>query len=209
VIQGSPKVLDISVPCPDIDEAPQEPPFTSTCTIFYRADSAAIESEQNFESLPDKNFAYLTLPPYFGSIYVLDLSESTESTITYPLLKSAMEPYLDVPQEQSPLRYLIKTKKKGAPNEPQSSKCLAADALLFLFSQGVVLLGLDTEYLDPPGQNPTVSEFMRNNKMVWLLGLNLENAVSQTRYLLNAFPVMPDQDGVSPARAVLIEVPEK
>ncbi len=195
------QILDISIPAETTGSLSLLPPFRSTTTVYYGFPSDA-ESLDDADSLlePERLLTSVSLSPYMGTAFVLDLSDCGEQTINASHILPSLNPFLELEPTKRPRRLLLRTKSAGSTGD----KYLSADALLLFMSQSVSLLGIDTAALDPPGQPSNNEDFLRQNNIVWLLGVNLCDAKVLTNYELVAVPVLSDVLGVCACRAVLI-----
>ena len=158
--------------------------------LHYQADGAPIGE--------------VALDAYIGECVVLDCSEdgNTSTVLDVPALhQSAMAALAG---RAMPPRVLVRTYRHA----PQSSwddtfRAIAPDAIDWLASQGVVLIGVDTPSLDPQ-TSKTMDSHRRvaAHQMAILEGLVLDDVVADC-YELIALPLKLVTLDASPVRAVL------
>ena len=175
-----------------------------TCTVYYGLQGAAVMTVEQREN---RAFTSQKLNPYFGACFMLDLS-SADGEIDGANLVSQIAP-LEKELGAGGLfrRLLIRTAHKDA-DGCASHSYLTPDALLYLQAKGIILIGTDSPSIDPPGGRVNAA-FMKTNRIVWLVNLDLQHVQEQQAYMLTALPLLPDEEKPLPARAMLIPVEER
>lgn len=135
------------------------------------------------------------LTRYLGNCLLLEIT-SDANEITASLLLSAVERLGEFPEQLFPDKIIIKT---GFESNDKQYPSLSVDALLWLQSRGIVLVGIDTPSIDAEGS--VLNEaFMNTHKMVWLVNLDLKNASGGRMYFLSALPLVSSLPAPASAR---------
>lgn len=195
------RILDISTRWSSLSELDSDSRASGSNTVFYGLPESLNDEQKNSPAL-----RALELSPYVGLSFLVDC-QSAESEIDSKQLSELISPLEEPEAALLPPRILIRT---GFTNKKPNTQypCLTGDALLYLQSKGIGLVGIDCPSIDKPEGHAVNSAFMKSKKMVWLANLDLSAVAENTLHLLVALPLVPATKGKVPTRAILIPVAE-
>ncbi len=207
-------IIDVSVSVREgADLLRLEPPFETTVAVVYdqlqkrSADSFAPEQQEEEEE--DEPESALT--PYVGPALVLDIAPFEDEEITGAILVEALRPFFEEAREMAlrhnelmilPKRLIVKTRADRRPDAVYPYFTL--DAVAYLYANDIALVGTDTPSIgslsDP---DRSVEQFLEENRISWLVNLDLTAVTGHTLYMLSAAPMKVQNARVCPARAIL------
>jgi hypothetical protein len=139
------------------------------------------------------------LAPYVGPALVIEVTGTELSAQTFiPIFDRLTK----LTPQAFPSRILLKSGWKA----PAPMPVLTLDGVLYLYGLGMELIGVDWPVLQDEAD---VTFLMRDNNVVWLVNLDLSDAVAERIFLLYAMPIRTDQDGETACRALLIPLRNK
>lgn len=155
-------------------------------------------------SSPDED-----LEPFVGRCLILDLSASTNRSILKDELENAfvgLTPHYEARlrglsmSETLPPRLLFKTAGNSG-----SFRYLSDNALEFLVSRGIKLIGLDSSTVsDPQATTRVMEQKVLQNGISVLINLNMNDLGAAAQGILMAAPLVIGQEPGRPVRAVLL-----
>lgn len=193
---------------------PLKLPFTGS-TVYYRklvdrADKHPDLEELGTEEIDDlesnRFCAHYSLDGYGGTAMVLDVISDREELSGAELVEAVKR----FQEMTSPMR----SKMLPPPLPPDclllrrigtaGETFLSTDAVLYLCSLGVRLVGVESNAIAAAANQAAVEALMDENDLSWLVRLALRNVESNMPFYLCAFPISSGNTGAAPCRAVLV-----
>ncbi len=200
-----------------IDYVPSAPPFSNS-TVQYRQlkdrsrlhpDLVEVSPEELAELESGIGSALYTLDGYHGFAMVLEIlapeAELEAKHILEPVNEWSRSIYMadPAPQRMMPPPMPPPCLLLRRP-EPSRETYLSLDAVLYLRSVGVRLVGVESPAIANDDTVTVIEPLMQEGDLTWLVKLDLRNVQCNRPYYLCAFPIGALRTGPMPCRPVLI-----
>lgn len=151
---------------------------------------------------PQQMAGALPLVPYVGKVLVLDVAPMNSGPVTTDAIKSAVKATGDGSIAE---RVLLKTQNRIEENRFKDDyPFIGTDAVEYLASQGVRLVGIDTPSVDQINSKKLETHnALIKHGFYWLENLNLQH-VEAGSYFLVAAPIKLMTAEAAPVRALLL-----
>jgi kynurenine formamidase len=200
-------IIDITQPTATLS-FPLESTMCSYNGISNQFDPADLENGTTIDDLEtQRELASLKLGPHVGLCMVFDADSENEAELNAQHLMKAVKPWLETLFNEGeidpplPERVLFRNRRKD------SHIGLSADAVLYLVSKGIKLVGIEADQISS-SKDSAIELLLNEHNVVYLTKLNLSNPKSLYPYFLTAAPLLLDRQGCSPTRATLVALKE-
>lgn len=200
-------------------KARREPPFVGS-TVYYRnlvdrsirnPDFDTMSPEQIAEIEATHTLANYSLNGYYGYAVILDVSCDEEELEAKHLIEPFKKWQQSIyPEDSQQARLMpppvappcILVRRLGKAGET----FLSIDAVLYLRSLGVQLVGVESSAIAPAHSHEAIESLMDEGDLSWLVRIDLSKAKSDVPYMLCAFPIEHGNTGAVPCRPLLIAI---
>ncbi len=203
------QIIDLTLPV-SLQLKPSElvAPYPCTVTTYKRLsrkEGHGLEPDEVVDAEKSPDCASLYLREYFGLTVLLEVPDADE--LTGPMLQKLVSTWAEEIQAAGAQLMMPPALLLRSSGEKGRQVSLSADAILYLSTFGLELIGLESSQV-AASDNRLMEALLDENQVAWLVNLDLQGVVPNRPYFLTALPVLKDVEGVLPCRATLALVEE-
>jgi len=204
------QIIDLTLPV-SLQLKPSElvAPYPCTVTTYKRLsrkEGHGLEPDEVVEAEKSPDCASLYLREYFGLTVLLEVPDADE--LSGPMLQKLVSTWAEEIQAAGAQLMMPPALLLRSSGERGRQVSLSADAILYLSTFGLELIGLESSQVAASDNRRLMEALLDENQMAWLVNLDLQRVVPKKPYFLTALPVLKDVEGVLPCRATLAQVEE-